>query len=87
MILMSAMRKPRSFAILAILVFVGLTAVTYEVVRLYDRMSETESSLEDLAGEVSSHEIEIENLHSNIDDLQSELDSCRSDIDYLQSER
>lgn len=87
MTLMSAMRKPRSFAVLVILIFVGLTAVAYEVERLYGRMSETESSLDYLSGESSDNQLDIKSLQESMDELQAELDNCRSDIDYLQSER
>ncbi len=70
----------RLFAITAILALVVLTAFSYKVTQIFDRLSAIESEVEDISDTVSD-------IDSEISDHASEIDDLRSEVDDLQSER
>ena len=69
---MATTLNKRSFAVFAILALVVLTAISYKVTQVFDRLSNIESAVEDISSTVSDHVSEIEDLRSAVDDLQSE---------------
>lgn len=55
-----------------IVALVLATAILYKVVHAFDRLSEMESAVSDVADTVDDHESRIESVESDVQDLQSE---------------
>ncbi|OGT21883.1 MAG: hypothetical protein A2V90_03945 [Gammaproteobacteria bacterium RBG_16_57_12] len=64
--------KPEKFAVSVVMALVLATAGLYKIVHAFDRLSEIEGIVSDVADTVSDHESRIESVESDVQDLQSE---------------